>query len=174
MEYREDYLPEETDLDDLRFLRPKPDEPCNFEVVALQHGWDVSVDEESDENPYQARYVMAREVPRSFTHSDLRRLQDTIGIVDEQGDIYDGHALYLHQLGDELEFDDEFPLTYVTQTNRLIFDFQGFPTGHTMGVLEALLKHSPKPPTRWGRILIYFGMQKLHPGEYTWDFYRKR
>ncbi|HEX5553200.1 MAG TPA: hypothetical protein VFX43_08120 [Chitinophagaceae bacterium] len=168
-------LPAGANPDTVLYTRLHRDIPGTFEKKAKRNGWDVHVYEGTDEYLPKARYTLIREVHRSFNETDLMEAQDQIGIVDEDGEIYDEYGLYVWRVGDPKEFFEDLNLRYVNETNRLIFDYQGYPDAGTMEVLKKAAKYKPpKPLNRWGSVLMYFGLQKQRQKEpYTWDFFKK-
>ena len=157
-EYQEFDLPYGVSEDDLIYLRLRPEEPGTFEGLALERGWDVYVEEGSEENRYEAYYVLVREVPITFDDGEVAKLQDKVGMIDDWGEILDGYSLWAERVGDEPESEPDHPFIFVTETDRLFFQFEGLPTTETMDVLQKLLDSYPDSRSRWTRLLGYFGL----------------
>jgi hypothetical protein len=157
-EHRSYELPHEISKDDLIYLRLRPEEPGEFENMAKELGWDVHV----DENRYDAHYVLARPIAMDFDDGEVASLQEKIGIVDDWGDLLSGYALWGERVGSEIEHDPDFPFIFIAQTDRLLFDFKGYPTEETMAVLEKLICTFPPEEKQglWMRGLAYFGLAK--------------
>ena len=162
-EYQGFDLPHGVSEDDLVYLRLRPEEPSAFESLARWRGWDVYVEEGSEDSRYKAFYALVREVPITFDDAEVAKLQDKIGIVDKWGELIDGYMLWAKRVGDEQESEPDHPFFFVTETDRLFFQFEGFPTAETMDVLQKLLESQPNHSSRWMRLLGYLG------NSITWD-----
>ena len=97
--------------------------------------------------------MLTRPVSPSFDDAMVIELQNKIGIVDDYGEIIDGYELWVQHPGDQPRCEFDPPLSYVNQTTRLFFEFEGLPTQDTMRVLESLL--SEYTTSRMQRLLNY-------------------
>jgi hypothetical protein len=159
-EYQNYELPLEIDEEELRYILPEL-----FTPLVEERGWDVSIEEGVDGNYYRVLYVMSRPVPPGFDDGELADMQDKIGIVDEYSEIIDDYVLWTEGVkvlpGDENP--DLDPPT--SESKRLFFEFEGFPTDQTMDIMKKLIETFP-PGTnsgRWIRLLGYFGLHKSKP-----------
>lgn len=158
-------LPLEIDEQDLRYLMPEL-----FAAYAAEKGWSFAIEENVDGNHYKILYVISRPVPLEFSDEELSLMQDRIGIKDEYGEIIDDYGLWTESgrawnTNEVIEIEPPN-----SESKRLYFEFEGFPTDQTMGIIERLTEkefvepyaenHNPGANnSRWYRLLGFFGLR---------------
>ncbi|HLG90917.1 MAG TPA: hypothetical protein VI336_02035 [Candidatus Saccharimonadales bacterium] len=153
-EYQNYELPLEIDEKELRYILPEL-----FTPFVNERGWDVSIEEGVDGNHYKILYEMSRPVPAGFDDGELAGMQDRIGIVDEYGEIIDDYGLWTEGVRVWRAAEDPDLDQPTSESKRLFFEFEGFPTDQTMDVMQKLLDslESHEPQERKGIISRFLG-----------------